>query len=258
MSAAGPAARACRGASAGYAGSTPNLRRAGRHWLARRSVPSPGFEANHPAKRPDRHGGGAFACGPDVRPHLPWGAQAARHCRRAHAKRVERRCGFAHHACPCDAWTSCRPCALPPTPRQIAASRRLRGLPRCFSTAPRKSLGYAAGARLIFALPQEYQRLAKSPNSFLGEGFAEEFHASAERRIFFKTGICNRRAFVYKRRTPAEPPAGLHLLGNSSMVEQRTLTPSILVRIQVPQPISSKLPCPPDGCNAANAIRRSF
>lgn len=27
------------------------------------------------------------------------------------------------------------------------------------------------------------------------------------------------------------------LLGNSLMVEQRTLTPSILVRIQVPQPI---------------------
>ena len=33
------------------------------------------------------------------------------------------------------------------------------------------------------------------------------------------------------------PPAGSGLLGNSSMVELRTLTPSILVRIQVPQPI---------------------
>lgn len=30
----------------------------------------------------------------------------------------------------------------------------------------------------------------------------------------------------------------LPLLGNSSTVEQRTLTPSILVRIQVPQPTS--------------------
>ena len=33
---------------------------------------------------------------------------------------------------------------------------------------------------------------------------------------------------------PRQPATGL--LGNSSMVEQRTLTPSILVRIQVPQP----------------------
>ncbi|MDK4735068.1 hypothetical protein [Rhizobium sp. CNPSo 3490] len=77
-----------------------------------------------------------------------------------------------------------------------------------FSTAPRKSLRYAAGAHLIFALPQEYQRPPKSPNSFLTEGFAEEFHPQLRRPIFFKTGICNRRAFVYKRRTPAEPPTG--------------------------------------------------
>lgn len=59
---------------------------------------------------------------------------------------------------------------------------------------------------------------------------------------FFEIGICNPSAFVYKRRTPAEPLHRPLLLGNSSMVEQRTLTPSILVRIQVPQPILARSP----------------
>lgn len=39
---------------------------------------------------------------------------------------------------------------------------------------------------------------------------------------------------------PAPRPASTPMLGNSSTVEQRTLTPSILVRIQVPQPILPK------------------
>lgn len=46
---------------------------------------------------------------------------------------------------------------------------------------------------------------------------------------------------VYADPAPGDPspaPAGHGLLGNSSMVELRTLTPSILVRIQVPQPNS--------------------
>ena len=44
---------------------------------------------------------------------------------------------------------------------------------------------------------------------------------------------------VYADPAPGDPsPRQLvnSLLGNSSMVELRTLTPSILVRIQVPQP----------------------
>ncbi|ARO28820.1 hypothetical protein NXC14_CH00824 [Rhizobium sp. NXC14] len=37
-----------------------------------------------------------------------------------------------------------------------------------------------------FALPQEYQRPPKSPNSFLTEGFAEEFRPWPEKADFFQ------------------------------------------------------------------------
>ncbi len=186
MSAAGPADRACRDACGDCAGSAPNHRRTGRHALPLRPVPSQEVEVNRSAQHHGRHDGGACACGPDCRLHLPSGAQAVRHRRNAHAKRDEQRCGIARHVCPCGAWTSCRPCALPPTPRLIAAWRRLRGLPRSFSIAPRKSLRYAAGAHSIFALPQEYQRPPNSPNSFLDRGFAAGFTSSARHRIFSK------------------------------------------------------------------------
>lgn len=45
--------------------------------------------------------------------------------------------------------------------------------------------------------------------------------------------------FISAAHQPNRPP--VCLLGNSSMVEQRTLTPSILVRIQVPQPNISSI-----------------
>ena len=41
--------------------------------------------------------------------------------------------------------------------------------------------------------------------------------------------------------SPLTDGAARSLLGNSSMVERRTLTPLILVRIQVPQPIFPEL-----------------
>lgn len=54
--------------------------------------------------------------------------------------------------------------------------------------------------------------------------------------------ICISPPFVYKpaSQAPAKPVSPL--LGNSSTVERRTLTPLILVRIQVPQPILLKSP----------------
>src|SRR5262249_26255137 len=93
------------------------------------------------------HDGDAFACAPRCR--LPLGVPPLRSRRRGHAERTGSRCGIARHAYPCGAWTSCRPCALPPTPRYLAALGRLRGLPRSFSIAPRKSRRYAAGAHSI-------------------------------------------------------------------------------------------------------------
>ena len=55
-------------------------------------------------------------------------------------------------------------------------------------------------------------------------------------------GACNLIPLCLMKPRAATQPAARAasqqaLLGNSSMVEQRTLTPSILVRIQVPQPI---------------------
>jgi hypothetical protein len=45
-----------------------------------------------------------------------------------------------------------------------------------------------------------------------------------------------RRFAIDARRPRVKPPFFVGPLGDSSTVEQRTLTPSILVRIQVPQP----------------------
>src|SRR5690606_7031127 len=58
------------------------------------------------------------------------------------------------------------------------------------------------------------------------------------RRVLILATIAARRRIADGRPRPAVPSA--RRLGNSSMVEQRTLTPLILVRIQVPQPILPK------------------
>ena len=55
--------------------------------------------------------------------------------------------------------------------------------------------------------------------------------------IFCKKPLCIPKTTCYKPATSGSAST-LALLGNSSMVERRTLTPLILVRIQVPQPIS--------------------
>lgn len=46
--------------------------------------------------------------------------------------------------------------------------------------------------------------------------------------------MCNAFVGAHKMRASA-----LFLVGNSLMVEQRSLTPSVLVRVQVPQPIKA-------------------
>ena len=61
---------------------------------------------------------------------------------------------------------------------------------------------------------------------------------------FFAQPLAFGPSIVYADPAPGTnpPPAGSGLLGNSSMVELRTLTPSILVRIQVPQPFLCLVP----------------
>ena len=69
-------------------------------------------------------------------------------------------------------------------------------------------------------------------------------HASSFRRkvhIYFEIGALYRK-LTRRLRVASKPPAprtrgrAARMVGNRLMVGQRTLTPSILVRVQVPQP----------------------
>jgi hypothetical protein len=89
-------------------------------------------------------------------------------------------------------------------------------------------------------LARHYQRPARSPNSFYDA--AVTVHTGQQVAIFSKKTICNAPPFVYKPASQAPATPEPAMLGNSSTVERRTLTPLILVRIQVPQPILPKSP----------------
>jgi len=140
------------------------------------------------------HAGGVSACGPGF-PCLPSGALPRRHGRRDHAKRDGRRCGIARLACPYGAWTSCRPCALPPTPRQIAALRRLRGLPRSFSIAPRKSRKVCSRHSFDFCVAARISATGEITKFFLIPHCKSEIFVRIGRVEFFQNGYLQSASF---------------------------------------------------------------
>jgi hypothetical protein len=210
------------------------------HW--RKALP-------HPCR-----GGAAFACGwghpqspfrnvaqgPALPPILP-------------KQKSQDRSMPALPSCPCRAGGVTRPCACLSTPPRFSAVRRDWGLSLKLSTEPRKAPRSTRAAGFIIR--------------FVGQSIPAQ--AISAKRFF-----CNGRTGLRRARGPSTssiggPVQGLDkfddffvlwvfamakllsispltdrrrdtLVGNSSTVERRTLTPLILVRIQVPQPILPK------------------
>lgn len=183
-----------------------------------RSCRFPVFAWKRPRPMSRNPGVDACACAPMSRLTYPLGVLPRRQCQRRHAKRVGLADGIARHACLCGAWISYHPCALPPTPRQSAAWRRLRGLPRCFFhraaqfalkiRSQRRSRGYAAGARSILRWGEDISAEPKQQILFAAAPIAAVFKPSTPPSIFFRTPICNPPRFGYKRRTAAKPCFG--------------------------------------------------
>ncbi len=61
-------------------------------------------------------------------------------------------------------------------------------------------------------------------------------------QIFSERVFASAKGFAISRAHRSRVGFTTRLLGNSSTVERRTLTPLILVRIQVPQPIVARSP----------------
>ena len=177
----------------------------------------------------------------------------------------------------CRAGGNHRPCAYPSTPPRLAAGSRNRGLSLNLSVAPRKArYGHAAGAMFDFRWENDISARRFSQTVFPGRprgpACAAQDHQAApcagpdpmpalidrapapasasplrtapSRPLSAYLNFFSKQLFASRRLLFISPPHRRvaqrcdPLLGNSSTVERRTLTPLILVRIQVPQPIS--------------------
>lgn len=135
-----------------------------------------------------------------------------------------------------------------PTPRSHTAYRRARGL--SLILPPRRAKPYRSLKTLSrFSLPRLYQRARLSPTAFSRTTIRPAKPRHFPRNLpvpqtktppfdhpakFFKNPLCIPPPFVYK---PGTPTGTARALGNRLTVDPRTLTPLVLVRIQVPQPI---------------------
>src|SRR5690606_37129455 len=110
------------------------------------------------------------------------------------------------------------------------------GVHHSMSIPPRNTKRHAAGAYRFVG-----EKIA-APGGFANRFFETSFERQQWRLPginFFTKGIFIARSIGYK---PPTPSGAAPLLGNRLTVDPRTLTPLVLVRIQVPQPILPKSP----------------
>ncbi len=146
--------------------------------------------------------------------------------------------GSCRYACACRDGNLAFPgCQYGRTPHRMPASSRSKGLPRSISMSPRiiSIIRVAAG---LF----KFRWVDCNSGCLFRQPFFTPPPVKPVRQKKFTSGICTGQSFGYKpphRRSRKTAVTAARLLGNSSTVERRTLTPLILVRIQVPQPLPS-------------------
>ena len=125
---------------------------------------------------------------------------------------------------PCCGWLRCAPAAGAFAPGSGSFTSQF---------LPGAQGGTAAQALSISFVAEKLSGMA---------AFARKFPRCAldDRAVLRILGVCTDRHLDYRDRAAGQRAApaqrAARLLGNSLTVEQRTLTPSVLVRIQVPQP----------------------
>ena len=128
------------------------------------------------------------------------------------------------------------PCNRRPAFRRLFAAI---GVHHSMSISPRTAVRHAAGGYRFVG--RKITATTKFANGFSRNAYHLTGDAVSPPQIFFKKSLCIGRGFGYKPRTSSAAECRASL-GNRLTVDPRTLTPLVLVRIQVPQPILPKRP----------------
>ncbi len=143
--------------------------------------------------------------------------------------------GSCRYACVCHDGNLAFPgCQYGRTPHRMTAESRSKGLPRSISMSPRKiSLRVAAGL-FKFRCP-DCNSGRPFRQTFFTEPAADPLDKKISHQVFAPADL-----LVISRLTEAVGHSwtAARLLGNRLTVDPRTLTPLVLVRIQVPQPFA--------------------